>query len=168
MDDDQLSKIYLIAYLGLFVVLQTGLVYFGSELESPRGIINTAFTYLAFVPLFGYTHKKQIPTRGLWRLFIIIFFLWQIASFSFLYPLSFSVKLMQILMLLPLYWSLAGYALITVQKDESKKAVIIQKRDDFMERSKSFVVIIGALAMLFLLLCLFTMIRNYLRVQQMM
>ena len=168
MNDDQIAKIYLIAYFWLFLAVQSALVYFGTELESPRGIINTAFTYLAFVPLYGYTYDRQIPTRGLWRLFIVLFFLWQIAAFSWLYGHPLKIVLMQILMMLPLFWSLVGYALITVQQDEAKKTAMIRQKDDFKDRSKSFVVIAGALAMLLLMICLFIMLNNYWQTRSLM
>ena len=166
MDDAKLVKIYLNVYLWLFVLVQTLLLWLGSELASPRGIMNTAFTYLSFVPLFGYIYDKKIPTRGLWRLFIVLFFLWQIASFAFLYPLPVHIKGLQILMMMPLYWSLAGYAIITVQQDEAKKAAIIQKRDDFKERSKTIVSIICSLAMLLLILCIIQSFLYYQKIQE--
>ena len=161
MNDAQISKIYLTAYLALFFMVQTVLVWLGTELDSPRGIINTVLTYLAFVPAAAYVYDRLLPFSVLWRLFAGLFFAWQILGFFYLYDHPLRIRLIQVLMTGPLYWSVGGYALITACDKPDRKSALVKKRDELKEKPKGLMIIASALAMLLLMICLFVMIQNY-------
>lgn len=160
IDDKTIDRIYIQVYFWMFFSLQTLLMIFGTELNSPRGITNTIFTYLAFIPFFGYIHDKKYPTKDLWRLFAGLFFLWQIVGFSFLYDHAYKTKLMLFLLLAPFFWGVALYALITLEENPDRKEARVQKIMAFKKKFRGIMTIAGALSLLLLAVSLFVMLAS--------
>jgi len=160
MNDKLIARLYMLAYFGLLFATQTLLVLFGTELASPRGVINTVFTYLAFIPFFGYIQDKIFPTKDLWRLFGVLFFLWQVSGLFFFYDHPAKIKFMIFMLLAPFYWGVAMYAMVTVEADSGKKMARRSKMDAFKEKYRSIIAITSAFSMLLLCLSLFVMIED--------
>jgi hypothetical protein len=158
MDDKTIDRIYIQVYFWMFFAVQTLLLVFGTELHSPRGIANTIFTYLAFIPFFGYIHEKKYPTKNLWRLFAGLFFLWQMAGFFFLYDHLVTTKLMLFLLMAPFFWAVALYAVITVEENPDRKDARIQKIEAFKKKFRGIMTIAGAFSLLLLGVSLFVML----------
>ena len=162
MTDETMSRLYFIVYFWCFLATQTLLVMFGTELDSPRGIINTVITYMAFIPFYGYVMNKIFPTKYFWRLLIVLFFLWQIAGYSLFYDHPPTVKIAQLLMLAPFYWGTALYALVITEENQEKKHARILKIKAFEEKFRSIRVITCAFSLLLLGLSLFIMVAGQL------
>jgi hypothetical protein len=160
MNDKLIARIYMEAYFWLLLATQTLLVVFGTELDSPRGITNTVFTYLALIPFFGYIRNEKFPTKDLWRLFAALFSLWQVLAFFLLYDHAVKTKFMLFILLSPLYWGVVLYAMVTVEEDSKKKEARRLKVEAFKEKYRSIIAISSAFSMLLLCLSLFIMLEG--------
>jgi hypothetical protein len=160
MNEKTLTRISVQTYFWLLFAVQTLLVVFGTELQSPRGIANTVFTYLAFIPFYGYIHDIKFPTKDLWRLFVILFFLWQISAFFIFYDHLIRTKIMLFLLMAPFYWGVALYAVATVEEDSGKKAARVSKTEKFKEQYRSVIAITFCISMTLLVLSLFVMVNG--------
>jgi len=158
MKEETISAIYLNVYFGLLLAVQTLLIIYQHELDSPKGIVNTVLNYMAFVPFYGYVYDKKILSKYFWLIFAFVYFLWELGRYFFLYNDSFKIDIMLFIMLAPLYWGVIMYVLITMEEDDVKKALMVTRRNNFKEKFKSLFAICNVLALLFLILCLIVMI----------
>ena len=164
--EERIEQVYIQVYFWFLLIFQTLIVTYSPEPDTRKGAADAVFIYLSCIPLYGYAYDKKIAPQLLWKLFVPAFYIWQIIFFLYLYndPMiyknSVTLNAMFLIMRCPLYWSVANFALITMEADENKRMARTEKRNKFKEKARSFVVILSALALLLLVLCLFIMVRQ--------
>lgn len=160
MKEERIQQLYIQAYFWSLLTVETLMIMSSLELASWIGQVNTVLFYLALIPLFGYAYQKKIGRRMFWRLFTPVFFLWEAACFLHFYNNPLSINMMLLIMLAPLYWSMAAYTMIAMEPDAVRRRQITEKMDAFREKFRTVIVICSGLALLLLMLSLYVLIRD--------
>ncbi len=133
---------YLLLISTAIIILQTGPVT-----SSIKDILQSFFTFLGFVAFFGYVYNKRILSRSVWIVLSSLFFLWEIGCYFFIENPWFG-NLLILVMLLPKYWSVALYPLITLEMNDGTRLSNICKRDHYISRFRVIFVGIAILSTL--------------------
>ncbi len=109
------------------------------------------FTIVALVAFWGYVYKKKILTRQTWLVFVPLFFVWELGCYVFIEnPIW--INLLILITLLPKYWSVALYPLITFEPNDEKRKANIAKRDRYTSKYRPAFIGLAALATVALVL----------------
>ncbi len=144
---DDRNKFLLVYFYVLLISTAIIMLQTGPITSSIKEILQSFFTLLGFVAFFGYVHNKRILTRSVWIVLSSLFFLWEIGCYIFIENPWFA-NLLILVMLLPKYWSVALYPLITMEMNDETRLSNIRKRDQYISRFKVFFVGIAILATL--------------------
>jgi hypothetical protein len=147
-DNARARSKFLLVYFYLLVV-STGIIMAqpGSLTTSTKDVFQTFFTILGFVAFFGYVHGIRIFNRFVWIVLLPLYFLWEIGCYLFIKNPWF-VNLLILVALLPKYWSVALYPLITMEKNQEARLSNTRRRDYCVSRFKILFVGTAVLATL--------------------
>ena len=133
------GKTFLKIYFILSLVLGFVCVFDNDKGFTCKDIVNFSLSFLSLLSLYGYISERRFFSQRFWKIFAVIYLVWEAGCYTVLYSNSIVVNLVIFLISLPNYWCVILYPFETLEEDSDRKKVILERELTLRKFLLSFV-----------------------------